>query len=376
MKPGILAWIAPLALLAGSCGEAGEITAATQVTATTAVTPTVTTRAVAVTPAPPAPIEPDDSIDCPNFIRADEDATARRSFKDSQLTDPAQELSAYAAGRNGDFGGLQIVRDPTRIEIRLKSKINEHCWAMRELLERPNTFHVIRTAYSLEDLFVIAEAAGAAGAHVVPVGGPVVHIRLPGSKEAVAAELHATYGDLLAISVAGWPYPPRFDEPSSQPCTRTTEPDARYSRLRVTMIPPEEPLYAISGYSGWGEVASSKVTILVDNTGPDAVELHPTSVALFGPEGPVTAFSHPLYEGGESVRVAPGVGVAVEAVLGMAPCALENGYLLPPGTYTLQANYLGLLTDPVPITIVAPPDDPLPPRPVESTTYPPTTAAT
>ena len=119
-----------------------------------------------------------DEIDCPNFLADGEDRSTRRSFNGLKLEGDARRLRDYGWAHPDVFGGLHMVRDPTRLEVGFTTDIDEHCSLMRDLVKRPNGFDVIRVAYSIADKQAAAEVAALAGASPIPVDWRPVEVRL------------------------------------------------------------------------------------------------------------------------------------------------------------------------------------------------------
>lgn len=158
-----------------------------------------------------------------------------------------------------------------------------------------------------------------------------VEIHLEAGAEAVAEQLHATYGEYVALQVGALPYPPGARAPRPRrpaaPPRETANPD----ELHIIL---DGPLTVRAG-------TTSTHALLVTNAGDREIGIHTnghvlaviidsTGTAVGGFAGaerlPLIVFTaHP----GETVRVPLVVGTA-----GYSP---ELGYAVPPGEWHLVA---------------------------------------
>ncbi len=326
--------------------------------------------------APADPTAPPEEIGCPNFLAQGEDRATRRSYEASKLGGDVRRLSDYGASRPDTFGGLRFVHNPTRLEIGFKADIDEHCYILRELAKRPNAIDVIRVEYSIADKLAAAEVAARAGASTRPPGLGPLHVHLPAFAEGIAADLHAAYGDMFAIEVGAWPYPPPRDVPVEEVCPPVVESE-ELPPLRVTMTSPSGPLNYLK---------RSEVGMVVENGGSVTGRLfwgQQVSWLFAGDDDsqPVARYTGMIEAWGAGGELKPGDTVEMTAFIGLSPCSLDDGYMLPPGTYQLRVPlefkwndepYVMLL-DPVPVVVEETPPTSLPPKQVTTNTAPPTT---
>lgn len=321
-----------------------------------------------------APIEttaPPEEVDCQNFLAEGEDRSTRRSFDESKLSDDAQRLMEYGWAHPEIYGGIRMVHDPTRLEVGIKTDAEEHCLAMRELVKRKNGFDVVHVDFSFADKQAAAAAAAAAGADAVVQGWGPVRIRLPAFAETTAAELDATYGDMFAISVGGWPYPPPSDVTVEEACPPVVESE-NLPQLHVTVIPPAGPLDIVSG---------GEATLIIENRGTEPGQLFwgQQVSSLFAAKDdrqPAARYSGAIEMWGSVADLKPGDSLEMTAFIGLTPCSLDDGYTLLPGTYQLRGpvqfrwndEHYVMLLDPVPVTVEEVPSTSLSPRVPQSIT--------
>lgn len=329
--------------------------------------------------------EPDGTIDCPNFVRGDESVQDLPSVEEAKLYGPGAKISQFVFTNTTDFGGARVVRNPTRIEVGIKSDINENCWALRDLVTRKATFHVVRVPYSLADVQLAAEAAAARGATTHAVQGQSVRAYLSASGEAVAAELYAEFGDMLDLSVGGWSYPePQADDDVGLFCQNAASAGRGLPDLRITAESPSEPMYAIG--DGWRFAAAGSVEIAItfENTGSEAIAFSlPQATLPLSKDGQLVSVLAGFIDvlQAPSIFLEPGDKTQAIAVVGLSPCSLDDGYSVPAGVYTAELvlssgsdGVLGRLSEPLSVEVAAATNEPAPAQTVPSVTAPPTTA--
>ena len=143
--------------------------------------------------------------------------------------------------------------------------------------------------------------------------------------EHLAAELHARYGDYVAITVGAFRYPGRDEDRRLLP----TLPDVPAAALGLT-VSPVEPLSVNSG-------DSTMADLRVDNESRVARELHTighlTTYVVDGQQqvmgGHVGAVHVPLVR----FRIEPASTSRVPALLGTASMRPEIGYAVPRGLW-------------------------------------------
>ena len=298
----------------------------------------------------------DSDIDCPNFVA--EPVYGEKVLGDpaaqGRLFDDGQVLMEYGAQYEDVYGGLHFANSPyVRLEVGFTADINEHCWAMRELVEFTDHFEVIRVPFSIQDLRAAAQAAEEAGGWDVGMGWNHVSVRLPPDGEAVAEQLHRDYGAAMEIRVGGWPYPPPDNWEVSSVCEPVVE-SPNLLPLTATIVAPGGPV---------GVTEERQITITFEYHGSEPLRLSVGRqfLPLFRPgEAAPAAFYGGWVEGGPQIMdLEPGDTAEATAVIGITPCTLDHGYLLEAGEYELRGpfeyswndqTYLMLL-DPVTVTI-------------------------
>ena len=116
----------------------------------------------------------DSGIDCPNYVPDREYGPVVLGPINDQtrLLDDGQVLIAYGAAHEDAYGGMHFFNtsEESRLEIGFAEGLNEHCWAVRELVTFSESLDVVPVPYSLEDLRAAARTAEEAGAHPSTVG--------------------------------------------------------------------------------------------------------------------------------------------------------------------------------------------------------------
>lgn len=285
----------------------------------------------------PAPMAPVESIDCPNFV-AEPDYGEGLVLGDpavqSRLYDDAQVLMAYGAEHEDVYGGLRFANSPyVRLEVGFAGDIDEHCWAMRELVEFTDDFEVVRVPLSIQDKRTAARAAEEAGALVHGVDGNPVEVIFPPDGEAVAEQLHRDYGPALEIWVGGWPYPPPDDGEVPGVCRPVVE-STDLLPLTVTIGVPVDPVRVIE---------AGETTLTIENSGTEALRLlvGRQTLPLFRPgeAAPAAIYSGFVEGSARIVDLEPGGRAEISGLVGITPCSLDHGYLLEAGEYELRGPF-------------------------------------
>jgi hypothetical protein len=336
-------------------GSSGEPTA----------TPTVT-----ATPTPTA--QPPSVAACPNFVEVVETGPlpGDDGTEDGPVAREQQRISgdvdlgiAYGADHPDEFASIRFENGPrVRMVIGFTAHIEEHCAALRAMLEYPDEFEIIRqpaTELRLEQIQEALVARYQGLFRSVGRGAGVIHLVLRADGEDAAAEVHAEYGELVEITVGLLPYPDRFaGDPVCEPL--------------VGPILADSQLVAVAQLDG-PTVRTGldfKGTVTVRNTGADAFDFqsgprHAAVVFKPGSESPTGFWTGGMDAVGFGKRLAPGESVELELVGGTASCDPALGYALPPGQYEVRVPVVVLtdqgnaptkveyiLSEAVPLTIV------------------------
>jgi len=305
----------------------------------------------------------DSAIDCPSFVPdpIDDEEHLGPEGAPSGLTADMQVLMAYGAAHEDAFGGARYQQYPeeVRLQVGLSKDIDEHCRALRELVEFPESLDVFRVPYSYDDLQAAAQAAKEVGAHPYEVGWRLrspVKTMLAADAESIAARLHAEYGDALDLRVGGWPYPPPDIEGVPEVCDPIVE-SADQVPLEAEFVPLDGPISAAVPAN------EHHVTITVTNVGSEMIFVSAglQTLPLFRPgEDTAAAFFTGFIEGwAAGGELEPGESREFWGAIGVTPCTLDNGYLLTPGVYELRGpldyshenQHYVMLVDPITVVV-------------------------
>ena len=299
----------------------------------------------------------DSDIDCPNFV-AEPDHGEGLVLGDpaaqSLLYDDAQVLMEYGGQHEDVYGGLRFANSPyVRLEVGFTADVNEHCWAMRELVEFTDDFEVVRVPLSIQDKRAAARAAEEAGGLVYGVDWNPVKVIFPPDGEAVAEQFHGQYGAALNLWVGGWPYPPPDDGEIPGVCEPVVE-STDLLPLTATIADPGDPV---------GVTEERQITITVQNHGTEHLRFAAGKQALPlfrpGETAPAAVYSGFIEDSALIMDLEPGETAEIGGAIGITPCTLDHGYLLEAGGYELRGpfeyswedQWYVMLLDPVPVTV-------------------------
>lgn len=346
----MLAW---LSVVLAACGQPTQ-TVTTEPDATSSEPTTATSSS-------PAAIE---EYTCPNILGSDDDRTERKGVPEQKLYDDFELMYAYGYERPEVFGGIRFVREASRFEIGFTDDLEWHCEALRDLVEHSNGFDVVGVAHSIVDKWEAIEVAAALGVSTTRASFQPVRVQVPSNALAVAEELHARFGDMLEITVGDWPglpYPPTEGWRQERcPATTTSEDPP----IVVTLDAPDDPL----GASG-----ITHIGLTVTALEPGTLHVEGPTVGLSSEPGlPATGRASFIVHATSGVtrQLEAGQSFATAARVGFVPCTLDEGYVLPSGTYVVEGPIalewngepLHVLAEPVTVTWEAPPQTSLPPR--------------
>jgi hypothetical protein len=249
-----------------------------------------------------------------------------------------------------------------RLVIGFTAHVEEHCAALRALLDYPDEFEIIQqpvTEARLDE--IMGEIIDMVGQTFQSVGrgAGVIHVNLRADGEGVAAEVVAAYGDLAEITVGMLPYPDRF----ASPPLCGPEPGELTSDAPLTAAAELDADVVASGADFRG-----KVTITNGGDVDFDFMSGPTQTAVVylpGADTPSGFFTGGMDAIGFGATLAPGESVTLDVVGGTASCDPALGYALPPGPYEVRVRVdvqtahdnaptevAYLLSDPVPLTVV------------------------
>jgi hypothetical protein len=304
-------------------------------------------------PAPGATVAPlvagspeasQDPVDCPNFVEIvetgsivggeeiTEDGPLAREQR--RLDEDAQAAVAYGAAHPDEFGSVRYENGPrVRIVIGFTARIEEHCAALRAILEYPDEFEMFRQEATEARLMEVQqEIIDMAGGSVIGIGtGPDrLDVQLRADGEAVAAEILEAYRGLVTIQVGMLPYPDPFA--GGPVCRPLPGPILEGSVFAVTIR-----FAAATVRSG----ADFQATATVTNTGPVGTTLEtgqPLTALVFGSgtDRLVGGFTGILAGTGFGGDLAPGEGLEIDVLGSTASCEPGLGYAIPPGQYDVR----------------------------------------
>jgi hypothetical protein len=315
------------------------------------------------------PANPGTVPGCPNFVtevatgppptNITEDGPL--AMAQERLADDITAANAYGMAHPEDFGSIRYENTPTvRIVIGFTDHLDVHCAALRDLLEYPDEFELVKDAAPQNRLLAIQEEISATFGEYVRgsgIGASGLAVSLRADGEEIAARIVEEYGNLVNLTVGALPYPdPTSGSP--QPCEAPP--------------PPTDPTHLVASATlSGGTVAAGhdySGTVTVTNTGDETV--------AFESGSPLVAFVYPaggtevvgIYTGGiAGVGVggdlAPGESIDIDVIGGTASCDPDLGYALPPGDYDVRVPVElyehpsggfavhAILSDPVPLEI-------------------------
>ncbi|HEX5590799.1 MAG TPA: hypothetical protein VFX65_10965, partial [Candidatus Limnocylindrales bacterium] len=261
-----------------------------------------------------------------------------------------------------EFASVRFENGPrVRLVIGFTAHIAEHCAALREILEYPDEFEIIRqpaTEAQLEQIQETLSVTYRDKLRSVGRGAGVIHLALRADGEAEAAEVLAAYGELVEIIVGALPYPDPFDVAAS--CSL---PDPILAATPFSVTATIDPSTVRSGRDFGGSVT-------VTNTGSAPATLdsgQPATAIVFraGSNRAVGVYTGAIAGTGYGGTLAPGESLVFDVLGGTASCDPALGYALPPGSYdvrvivdaytmheTAPTEFAYLLSEPVPLTIV------------------------
>ena len=163
---------------------------------------------------------------------------------------------------------------------------------------------------------------------------PPVEIGVAADAEAVAAELHDTYGEFVSLTVGALPYPPRANPPDrSRPPRRADRQDT---------VDPSELQCALDGRLSIRTGRSVTHGLLLTNlTGRDVTIVtngHLTARIVDDAGTVVGGYSGGQYQPRVTFTAAPAQTVRVPLLVGTASFVPDLGYSVPPGTWHLTAG--------------------------------------
>jgi hypothetical protein len=309
--------------------------------------------------------------DCPNFVEVvvtgpvpgDDGTEDGPVAREQQRISGDVDLAAqYGAGHPDEFASMRYENGPrVRLVIGFTAHIEEHCAALRAILEYPEEFEIIRQPATEAQLMTIMDDLSARyreRMRSIGMGAGVLDLTLRADGEAVAAEVVADYGELVRITLGMLPYPDRFA--SGSQCGPLVGPIAAGLPLVAATTLDGDTVRTGMDFRG---------TVSVLNVGAEPIDFQsgPTQTAVVfrpGAEAPSGLFTGGLDAIGFGKRLAPGESVDLEVVGGTASCDPDLGYALPPGDYEVRVPVIQLtmhdnaptelsyvLSEPVPLTI-------------------------
>jgi hypothetical protein len=309
--------------------------------------------------------------DCPNVVEVVETGPivgGEEITEDGPLVREQQRLESdmtavqdYVRDHPGEFASIRWENGPrVRIVVGFTGHIEEHCAAIRAILEYPDEFEIIHQSATqaqlmaaMDDIIVMVDRSFQG----VGLGAGVIDVNLRADGEDLAAEVFEKYGDLVRITVGLLPYPDRFAGPAVCRTDQLNVSDAQLdlaAELNANFIRP-------------GADFRGKVTITNTAAAPFDFQSGPSQTAavyLPGADLPVGFFTGGMDDIGYGATIAPGGSITLDVVGGTASCDPALGWALPPGSYEVRVQVevytmhdnapteVGyVLSPPVPLTI-------------------------
>ncbi|TAL06928.1 MAG: hypothetical protein EPO00_10200 [Chloroflexota bacterium] len=318
-------------------------------------------------PGTSAPIGPGD---CPNYVDIVETGPDPTDFSENgpvvrdqgRLQGDVAAMQTYGSAHPDEFTSVRFENAPwVRLVIGFTGHIQEHCAALRSILEFPDEFQVVRlpkTATELEDIQQAIVALAGQHLRAVGIGAETIDVQLRADGIEIARQIHATYGDLRVIQVGFLPYP----DPASArvDCSGIFKDVITDTTLRATAR--LEVTQVVTG-------ADFRGSVTITNAGSDLVDFEsgdPMTAVLYqrGTDEVVGAYEGGIGGVGTGGTLGPGGTIDIGVLGGTASCDPSLGYALPPGLYDVRVpveQYAHpdpngvvvtyLLSDPVPLEI-------------------------
>jgi hypothetical protein len=284
----------------------------------------------------------------------------------NRLLDDASKATEYGAQHPDDFGSVRFENAPwVRLVIGFTDHLDQHCAALRALLDYPDEFQLFQDRVTEQRLLEIQdEVAVMAGEHLKVSGSGaadgLVTVELRADGEDLARRILDRYGDLVSITLGVLPYPDPTLVSDDNVCVMEIPPAPTDPISLDAVLTLSEPSV------GSGNDFDGVVT--VTNTGNEVIQFEsgsPLTALVSGPddEAVVGVYTGPIAGVGVSADLGPGDSVDIDVLGGTASCDPELGYALPPGEYQVrvpveQYEYPGgefeshaILSDPAPLTI-------------------------
>ena len=308
--------------------------------------------------------------DCPNFVTVVEKGPDPTDFSENgplannqgRLQGDAATMQTYGSAHPDEFTSVRFENSPwVRLVIGFTGHIQEHCAALRAMLEFPTEFQIVRLPRTATELLEVQQAIVAlAGPHLRSAGsGPeAIDVQLRADGISIAEQIHATYGELVKIQVGFLPYPDRTS--ADIDCSAILKDIVTDTPLRATAR--LETARVVTGADFGG-------TVTVTNRGADVVEFEsgdPMTAVIYrrGTDQVVGAYDGGIGGVGTGGTLQPGGTLDIGVLGGTASCDPTLGYALPPGLYDVRVpvdqyahpDATGvvityLLSDPVPLEI-------------------------
>ena len=308
--------------------------------------------------------------DCPNYVDVVETGPDPTDFSENgplardqgRLQGDAETMQTYGSAHSDEFTAVRFENAPwVRLVVGFTGHIQEHCAALRAILEFPNDFQIVRQPKTGTELEQIQQAIVAqAGQHLrsVGIGAETIDVQLRADGLSIAEQIHVTYGDLLTIQVGLLPYP----DPASAgvDCSAIVKDIVTDTPLRVSARLDTARVVTGQDFRG---------TVTVTNTGAEVVEFEsgdPMTAVIYlrGSNQVVGAYEGGTDGVGTGGTLQPGGTIDIGVLGGTASCEPSLGYALPPGPYDVRVRVeqythpeatgvviTSLLSDPVPLEI-------------------------
>lgn len=280
--------------------------------------------------------------DCPNYVDVVETGPPPTDFSEDgplardqgRLQGDVGTMQTYGSAHPDEFTAVRFENSPwVRLVIGFTGHIQEHCSALRAILEFPDDFQIIREPKTGLELQEIQQAIVAlAGQHLrgVGIGAETIDVQLRADGVAIAEQIQAQYGPYVTIQVGFLPYP--------DPGSAGTGCSAMFSDI-ITNTPLRVTARLDSARVATGADFHGMVTIT--NGGADVVAFEsgdPMTAVVYrrGTDQVLGAYEGGIGGVGTGGSLEPGGTIDIGVLGGTASCDPSLGYAVPPGLYDVR----------------------------------------
>jgi hypothetical protein len=246
-------------------------------------------------------------------------------------------VAAYGRDHPDQFAGVWFGSEPQRVVAAFTRDVARHCAALLARVDHPDRLEVVRRGSSVVERRLT-------GREIVPLlrddprvvsfgtGADAITVDLRVDAEDLAAELVDRFGDAVALTVGGAPYPPSKIPPS-----------LRCPPLEIQPWPAGvRAILELDDHTvAPGSAAGGVVTVINDSDRRFRTVTGVAEVALLfapGTERQVGHWTGAMQSSGRPVDLAPGRRARIPVLVGLSSCTPRDGYAVPPGDYEARAT--------------------------------------